>query len=161
MNEPTVERRGTVHYAGIRIAVTFAEWGSANALVAEVYGWLAQRGTVPGGGPVYRYRTVGDAERPFDLEVGVPVAEAVEGDGRVHAGSLPAGTYAVLLHEGHPDGLGKAHAALQEWAGEMGLELDRDGEVWAARYETYLTDPAQEPDLAKWRTELAYLVKEA
>ncbi|OLT32639.1 hypothetical protein BJF79_35875 [Actinomadura sp. CNU-125] len=161
MNEPAIVHRGTVHYAGVPIGVTLAEWGRANALVPEIYGWLAQRGITPGGGPVYRYRTIGDTERPFELEVGVPVAAPVEGDGRVLARTLPEGAYAVLLHEGHPDGLGEAHRALRAWAEGEGHFLDRDGDAWAAVYESYLTDPAQEPDLNKWRTELAYLVKEA
>jgi hypothetical protein len=30
------------------------------------------------------------------------------------------------------------------------------GERWGSRLEIYLTDPAQEPDLSKWVTELAF-----
>ena len=30
------------------------------------------------------------------------------------------------------------------------------GERWTSRLEWYLTDPAQEPDMTKWQTELAF-----
>jgi hypothetical protein len=32
------------------------------------------------------------------------------------------------------------------------------GEVWDARLEVYLSNPAEEPDPEAWRTEIAYLV---
>ncbi|MBB5134615.1 effector-binding domain-containing protein [Thermocatellispora tengchongensis] len=162
--EPTLEHRDVRHYAGIPIQVTLRDWGRANALVPELYEWLARNGIEPLGGPVYRYRSIGDEARPFDLEVGVPVAAPVTGDGRVEAGTLPAGQYAVMIHHGHPDQLGKSHAALQQWVEERGLAPGKTGEgpaeVWTARYETYLTDPAEQPDLAQWSTEIAYLVDE-
>ena len=31
-----------------------------------------------------------------------------------------------------------------------------DGDRWACRLETYLTDPRQEPDMSKWVTQLAF-----
>lgn len=30
------------------------------------------------------------------------------------------------------------------------------GERWAARLATYLTDPATEPDMTRWQTQLAF-----
>jgi hypothetical protein len=42
-----------------------------------------------------------------------------------------------------------------------GIEFDTQGAAWRGRAEHYLTDPSQEPDPAKWETEVAYLVKEA
>lgn len=45
-------------------------------------------------------------------------------------------------------------AALLDWADKQGLEWDRtgtpDGERWGCRLEVYKTDPAEEPDMAKW-----------
>jgi effector-binding domain-containing protein len=132
--EPTLLRRNAQHYAGIPIEVTLTEWHKANALVPEIYEWPARNGIEPGGGPI-------------------------------GAGTLPAGPYAVLIHQGHPDRQEQSHAALQEWAAAQGLALDKAGEgrdaVWAARCETYLTDPAEQPDPEQWSTELAYLIKES
>jgi hypothetical protein len=30
------------------------------------------------------------------------------------------------------------------------------GDRWGARLEFYLTDPAEEPDMSKWQTQLAF-----
>lgn len=43
---------------------------------------------------------------------------------------------------------------------EGGIRWDRtttgDSEHWGCRLETYLTDPAMEPDMNAWVTELAF-----
>lgn len=165
--QPSLERREQRYYAGIPIRASLSEWYRVNALVPEIYEWLARNGIVPLGGPVYRYRTIGDHEREFDLDVGVPTAGPVTGDGRVHAGILPAGRYAVMIHHGHPDQQVRSHEALQAWVKAQGLAFALAGangtggdEVWTARCESYLTNPAEEPDLTKWSTELAYLLKD-
>lgn len=163
-SQPTVESRAPKHYVGIPVKVSLREWYRANALVPEIYQWLAEHDVVPTGGPIYRYHTIGDDDREFDLEVCVPVANPVQAAGRVHAGIVPAGRYAVMVHEGHPDKQHRSHAALQEWAAARNLVLDKTGdghdEVWAARCESYLTNPEEQPDPDKWSTEIAYLLKE-
>lgn len=159
--EASLVERAELHYAGIPVEAPLSEWGRVNALIPEVYGWLAARGAAPLGGPIYRYRRVGDAARPFSLEVAVPVAEPLAGDGRIEAGSLPAGEYAVAVHRGHPDGLARSLAALRDWVAAEGREpaLEGDaGELWAGRYEWYLTDPEQEPDPGRWTTEIGFLL---
>lgn len=163
MGEPTVEIRAEQPYVAIPIEVALKEFGGANALVGETFAWLGGRGIEPAGAPFFRYSMIGDMEGRFEIEVGVPVAIAVPGDGRVIAGSIPAGRYATLVHTGHPDRLVHAHAALQEWATSRRLDLQRsrqgDDEVWGGRFEFYLTDPAQQPDPEQWSTEIAYLIK--
>jgi effector-binding domain-containing protein len=153
-----VEKRGAQPTAGIRTTATLAEWGEVNALGPEVLEWLAAHSSRPAGAPYYRYRVIGSFEEKFDVEVGYPVATAVSGDDRVLAGEFPAGDYVVTTHVGHPDGIAQTHLALVDWAAEQGLTLARDGEVWVAMYESYQTDPADEPDPNAWRTELAYLI---
>ena len=91
---------------------------------------------------------------------GVPVAAVVDGDEQVLAGVLAPGRYATLRYTGHPDGLLGATASLLKWAEDQGLTWDvrhsPDGERWGARLEIYETDPAAEPDMAKWTTQLAF-----
>src|SRR5919199_1759232 len=88
------------------------------------------------------------------------VAEPMSSDGRIAAGTLPAGRYATLRHTGHPSTLVEATRLLLEWAAERTLAWDvapsPDGDRWAARVELYLTDPQTEPDMNKWMTELAF-----
>lgn len=158
MSEPTVCERTEQPYVAIAVRATLREWGAVNALVPEVYGWLAGRGVEPAGAVFYRHLVVGGMDEKFSVAVGVPVASPVPGDGRVRPGAKPAGRYVVATHHGHPDGIAAAHLALVDWAARAGVPLARDGEVWAGMFESYLSDPAVEPDLARWETELAYLV---
>jgi effector-binding domain-containing protein len=90
----------------------------------------------------------------------VPVAAAVSGDDTVAPGILPGGRYATLPHTGPFSELAGVTARLLAWAGDQGLALDMtrtdDSERWGCRLESYLTDPAREPDPGKWQTELAF-----
>jgi effector-binding domain-containing protein len=99
-------------------------------------------------------------DRSLEVEVGVPVAAVVDGDDQVLAGVLPPGQYASVRYTGHPDGLFDATASLLKWAEERNLAWDvrpaPEGERWGARLEIYETDPAVEPDMAKWTTQLAF-----
>ncbi|MBA9002492.1 GyrI-like domain-containing protein [Thermomonospora cellulosilytica] len=161
-NEPQIQERAARPYAAIPIEAPMREWGRVNALVPEVFGWLAEQGVPPAGPLFYRYRVAGDMDRPFRLEVGVPTPAPVTGDGRVIAGTIPAGRYATLLHQGHPDKLFGSITALLRWADERGLKWrntrEGDQEVWGGCFEYYLTDPAEEPDMDNWSIELAYLL---
>jgi len=155
--EPHVESRTEQPYASIRTTAPLSEWGRVNALVPEVLEWLTARGITPVGAPFYRYHAV-DPAGLIDVEVGWPVQDPVEGDGRVTAGARPAGDYAVLVHLGHPDRIREAFAALDDWSARTGTGFAvRDG-VWAGRFETYLTHPDEVSDLGEWRTEVAYLL---
>lgn len=73
----------------------------------------------------------------------------------------PAGSYLVLRHTGPNDGLVASHAELRRWAAEHGVRFGTretgQGSAWGGRVEHYLTDPSQEPDPAKWETDVAYL----
>ncbi len=62
-------------------------------------------------------------EAQLDIEVGVPVASAMPGDGRICAGVLPAGRYASLIYTGIDNGI-EANAALLGWGKEQGLLWD-------------------------------------
>jgi hypothetical protein len=74
---------------------------------------------------------------------------------------LPAGRYIVLRHVGRYDGVVAGNAALLDWASDHAIALDSwdtaGGTAWRSRVEHYLTNPAAEPDPAKWETDIAYL----
>jgi effector-binding domain-containing protein len=155
---PEVTSRPEQPYVAIRADVTWAELAGLAHRFGEVFGWLAERGLAPVGAPFFRYNVI-DMERQLNVEAGVPVAAAVEGDDLVIAGTLPAGRYATYLHVGPYDGLVGAVDALLRWADAQGLELDassaEDGEHWGCRLEIYRTDPSEQPDATKWETQLA------
>ena len=158
--QPQIVQRAAQPYVAIQAFVTMQTLGVVlPGLLPEVFAWLGARGISPAGAPFWKYNVV-DMERQLDVEVGVPVALAAAGDDRVLAGVLPAGKYATLWHTGHPDSLADATAALLHWAAQQGLTWDLtrtdQGDRWGARLEIYETDPAQEPDMSQWQTELAF-----
>jgi effector-binding domain-containing protein len=159
---PEITERAEQPYAAIRADVPMDQLSSLADRLGEVFGWLAEHGVAPAGAPFFRYNVI-DMEGLLNVEAGVPVLTAVEGDDRVIAGVLPAGRYATALHLGSYDGLFGATESLLQWADSQGLEWDRstagDGEHWGCRLEIYLTDPRQQPDPAKWETQLAFRLK--
>jgi effector-binding domain-containing protein len=158
--EPKVVQRPDQPYVAIRALVTMETLGVVvPPLNKEVFGWLAARGAAATGAPFWKYNVI-DMERRLEVEAGAPVAAAMSGDDRVLAGVIPGGTYATVRYTGHPMGLADATAALLTWAAGQGLTWDvretEDGERWGARLEIYESDPAREPDMDKWVTELAF-----
>jgi hypothetical protein len=91
-----------------------------------------------------------DMERELLVEVGVPVASAVQDDGNVRGGTLPAGRFVVMTHTGAPQTLSDATSVLLDWAEARGLAWDvmqtEADEKWGCRLESYLTNPAEQPD---------------
>jgi effector-binding domain-containing protein len=84
------------------------------------------------------------------LEIGLPVTTFVSSSsaGDICSGTLPAGPVATTTHRGTYDRLNDAHAAVQVWIEEQGLRAA------GAPWEVYVTDPADVPDPANWRTDL-------
>jgi effector-binding domain-containing protein len=161
-DQPRIETRAQQPYAGIRVAVTMAGFpAAADATFPALFGWLVGHGVAPAGPPFIRYHVI-DMSAELQVEFGVPVAAPVEGDGQVQPGTGPAGRYLVLRHTGPYDQLIGANAALQSYAGEHGIRFAVSdasaGQAWAGRFEHYLTDPAAEPDAARWQTDVAYLL---
>jgi effector-binding domain-containing protein len=165
ITEPKIEVRGERYFVVIRIQAAVPFGKLVPPLHREVRTWLARKGLAPCGSPIIRYLTT-DMSRKLDLELGWPVAAPVEGDGRVKAVVLPAGRYAVLTYTGSVKGKGlyDATVALLAWAEKKHITWKKttiDGvEWWDARYEDYLTDPAEETDPKKWETELVFLTAE-
>ena len=160
ISDERIEERDDQPYAAIRTTVTMDGFGEVlGPMWGEVFGWLGARGIEAAGPPLIRYRVI-DMERQMSIDVGVPIAEPAQGDGRVIGDVLPAGRWARLTHRGHYDGLVDANAALQAWAADRGLAFDQregpDGDAFGGRIESYLTDPVEEPDPERWETEVAY-----
>jgi effector-binding domain-containing protein len=161
ITEPKIEHRNEQPYMGIRAQVAMQELGKVlPPLLGEVYGWLASKSLKPAGAPLWRYRII-DMAAKLEIDVAVPVAATVTGDNRIVADILPAGRYATLIYTGPYEGLIQATGDLLAWAEKKGIVWDKQpagpkSEAWRARVENYLTDPAKEPDPAKWETELAF-----
>jgi effector-binding domain-containing protein len=160
LTEAEVVERSAVPYVGIRAHTTMQDIGTIlPGLHPQVFAWLGARGIAPAGAPFWKYNVV-DMDRELEVEVGVPITAATDGDDQILAGVLPAGRYASLWYTGHPDGLYDATAFLLKWAADHSLTFDvtptPEGDRWASRLEIYQTDPAVEPDMSKWTTQLAF-----
>lgn len=159
MAEPTVEERSEQPYVGITRTITMTTFNEIADRLPEIFGWLDARGLAPAGAPFFRYHFI-DMERELEVEAGVPVAAPVAGEGDIRAGVLPAGRYVTLHHVGHPDELIEVTAQLLAWADEQGLRFDKTdltrSQRWGSRLEMLHSNPAEEPDMSKWRTELAF-----
>jgi len=146
-------------YVAVRGTVTMQTFPEIADRLPGLFGWLAERGIAPAGPPFFRYLVI-DMERELDVEAGVPVATAVAGEGEVLAGELPAGTYAATTHVGHPDELIAVTGEFQDEAAARDLTFDTTeterGTRWGCRLELLLTNPAEQPDLNKWETRLAF-----
>jgi effector-binding domain-containing protein len=164
VTEPKLEYRNTSYYAAIPLQVSIPFGFQLPAIWDEVRTWLSGRSVLPGGAPFIRYITT-DMHKKLDIEVGIPVAQKLTGEGRVITGEFPAGKYAKILYTGpfENEGIVMATAALLEWGRKNNLHwntsIRADKEIWEARIENYLTNPEEEPDSRKWQTEIIILTK--
>ncbi|MBK8618453.1 MAG: GyrI-like domain-containing protein [Anaerolineales bacterium] len=157
ITEPKLVERSEQHYVAIRKLVTMAEIGPIlPPLSDDVFAWLAEKGIQPSGAVFWRYNVV-EMDKKLEIDVAVPIASAVKGDGQIIADVLPAGRYATMLHTGHPSELEEATANLLAWAEKNNIQWKMNGERWGGRVEWYYSGPDTEPDMSKWETELAFL----
>lgn len=164
LSAPKIEERPEQPCVAIRTQATIHELPTViPQLMDEVIGWLNTQGVPPAGAPFIRYHVI-NMTAQLDIELGWPVASSLAGNGRISAGIIPAGRYATLLYTGDYSGLMEANGVLIEWAREQGIAWDcwdtGSGDAFAGRFEFYLTDPAEEPDPAKWETEVAIKLAE-
>src|SRR5215475_15543344 len=101
---PGITQRAAMPYAGISQWVTMSAVGSVADRIPEIFGWLGARGITPAGPPFFRYHVI-DMSRQLLVEAGIPVASAVDDDGSIRGGTLPAGRFAVMTHTGAPETL--------------------------------------------------------
>ena len=154
---PKIVERSAQPYVAIRQQVRMPFGEAVDRAFPEVFGWLEANGMRPAGAPFIKYNVI---QMPrLELEFGVPVEAASKSDGRVLAGTLPGGRYATLTYWGAYDNLMDVNAVLIGWAKEKGIRWDAvetpNGDRFAGRLEIYETDPREEPDQSKWKTEVA------
>jgi AraC family transcriptional regulator len=118
--------------------------------VGKVYMHAQTSGAPLDGHPFTRYLSSGPGL--LDIEVGFRVARDAAGAGDVISGELPAGETAVAVHAGPYDQLAETYAAVERWIEQNGLR------PVGAPWEWYVTDPADHPDPADWRTEVYWPV---
>jgi len=93
------------------------------------------------------------SEAGFTMECGIPVAEGTQIKSELASVSATqAGNTLKAVHMGDYSNLGSSHD-------EIGIFIkDNDLAMVGSAWEVYVTDPGQEPDTAKWVTEIYYPV---
>jgi hypothetical protein len=155
--EPKLLERTEQPYVAIQREVAMADLAGIADDVPALFEWLTAHEVRPTGPPFFRYNVL-TSSGGLDLEVGIPVEAPMRGDRRVLAGVLPGGRFASVTHLGHPSGLVDATAGLLDWGAEQHLDWDMSesdgGQRWGLRLEIYKTDPAIQPDMNAWETEI-------
>ena len=132
--------------ARAEIAATIAEG------LGKTYPHALQNGLAIAGRPFARYSDVGPGL--MTIEVGTPLATPAAGAGDIEAITLPGGPAAVAVHMGAYDKLQDTYAAIERWMQEHGVRAA------GAPWESYITDPAEHPDPANWRTDVFWPIAE-
>jgi AraC family transcriptional regulator len=120
--------------------------------VGKVYTFAQQAGVALAGHPFTRYLSAGPGL--LTIEVGFHVSAPAPGEGDVEACQLPGGPAVVAVHGGSYEQLAETYAAAERWMEENAL---RPAD---APWEWYITDPAEHPDPADWRTHVFWPVAE-
>lgn len=139
------------HTAVVRHRISMQETSRIPEWIGQTMEAVQRAGQQPAGMPFLRTYSMDGAT--MDIEVGWPVAEPFGGDGEVRASTLPGGPAAVTSYFGPYDAIAPAYEAIQAWCAERGHEIA--GPPW----ECYFTDPNEEPDPAKWRTDIFFPVR--
>jgi effector-binding domain-containing protein len=135
------------HTAATVLTVPMTEIGDAmSKAFPAVFHAVTEAGATPVGPPLTRYFTFG--EPTVEFECAIPVAAPFAGHGEIKASSVGGGDAAVCMHVGPYDTIGKTWEALMAWVSEQGRTPGGAG------WESYLTDPGDEPDPEKWVTEV-------
>jgi hypothetical protein len=157
-----IEERAEIPYVGIRVITPFRGMlAERDRLLDEARSEIKEAALETVGYGFLRLYVI-DMEGPMDLEAGYFTVGDVQLDHpRLRSGSMPAGRYATLSYKNHAR---RANGALQDWARDNGLVLDRwtvpEGDAFACRYEAFWTDPKVEPHKTKWTVELSMRLAE-
>jgi effector-binding domain-containing protein len=163
LTDPKVEERTEQHYMAICSEVNMKNISTVlPPLIPQIRAWMDKNNIIPSGPPFFKYFSM-DKNDHLQVDVGIPVASPMRGEGKIVPDTFPAGKYATIIYTGDYRHLKDAHMKLEEWMTKKGLNDRLSGNeqkaVWRGRTEFYLVDESTEPDPEKWQTEITFLLK--
>jgi effector-binding domain-containing protein len=124
------------------------------AMLRQSYGaimtYLGQLGKHPAGMPFTAYYNQ-DME-DLDVEIGIPTADILNGQGDIYGAEIPAGSVAECVYTGSYNQMQPAYDQLIEFVAEQGVEPT------GIAYEIYIDDPATTPQ-SELRTLILFPLK--
>lgn len=137
-------------YIGYRSQVAWADMDRFfQTQMPALYRESMRLKAVMAGPPSALFYEWDEVSQRADLAVVLPVEAEVNLRGGMIE-RLPAGRAAIIDYYGPYDGTGAAHEAMDAFVKDFGYHVK--GPV----IEAYITDPATEPDTAKWHTRVIY-----
>jgi effector-binding domain-containing protein/uncharacterized protein YndB with AHSA1/START domain len=94
-----------------------------------------------------------DPEGIIVIRAGIPVPEGTKGKEAIEYFELPAGKAVYAKHFGSYDS-GETHYAIDAYLKANSIDYN-ENYIW----QVYITDPMNEPDTAKWQTDIYYPIK--
>ena len=140
-------------FAAVRAKTTINKVAEkAKQLMTEIGEYLDAQGIKPTGPGFSVYYEVGAIV--VDMEVGYPVDTIVEGNERVHSGTLPAVKAATTIYEGPHQEMPAAHRAVHAWMHDNNVPAAE-----APAREVFLTDLRELADGEDCRAESVWPVE--
>ncbi|MCC6685245.1 MAG: SRPBCC family protein [Bacteroidia bacterium] len=150
----TEEDRPEMYYAGIRQVVGFADmqnfFGQSYAQIGAALGMAAVK---PAGYASALYFDWDEKNMKADVAAVMGIENGKTKLKGLTAFTVPAGKAVKVTFSGSYDQMKAVHEAINKYIQEKGLEMA--GNV----IEEYVTDPMIEKDMAKWQTNVIYMVK--
>ncbi len=144
---PSITRRAACRVAAVHLDIPRDQMARHfGPALAELNAVLAAQGIAPAGPVVAHHLNMSPGR--FDLDIAVPIESPVTAAGRVAPRDWPERRVATTVYHGPYEGLHGAWGAFTAWLATQPHATAPD------LYETYLTDPAHEPDPAAYRTRL-------
>ena len=145
-----------ITYLAINYSFDVSDPASIGPKMGELYGkiggFMGANQIEFAGMPMTIYNEVSDST--WVADVAMPCAtDGVTPSGEIITGSTVGGKVVKGIHMGDYFGLDASHAEVVKYLEYKEMEVSGNG------YEIYVTDPGQEPDTAKWVTEVYYPIK--
>lgn len=153
-NSPAIESRGERAYIARRVVMPLRDFGAhIPVLMGELCNWMEQHNVTPSGAMFLRFHTIDMPER-IDVEAALPVDDTPIAEDAISTGTVPAGRYATLIYTGVENAVAQ-NRRLIEWIAAQGEAMDYerrdDGDHFAARIETLMSDPEDLPAQSQWQ----------
>lgn len=153
-NTPAIETRGERPYVARRVVMPLRDFGARiPVLMAELCGWMEAHNVTPSGAMFLRFHTI-DMPQRIDVEAALPVDGTPIAEDAISTGTVPAGRYATLIYTGVENAVAQ-NRRLINWIAAQGKTMDyekrEDGDHFAARIETLMSDPEDLPTQSQWQ----------